>query len=711
MGPEEPNKSKVKKGSSQSINQSSPLRLNQYSIKILNTLPLGIIILVDNKIVFCNQHFCQLSGYEVEELIRKNLVELISEVHIDEVEKKVSNINHNKSIESFQFQLKRKNVDKIWVMARIAQISINSFNAKIICLIDINQQKETEAALIESEQKWKMMCDAAFEAIAIHRGWKICEANKQFANLFGYNENEIKDINLLDLAYPEDKELVRQKILDKDESLYEARGVKKNGEIIFGQLRSKSIQYKGNEARLTVINDITKFKETEEGLKKSEKKYRDLVENAIVGIYQIDMEGNLIYANDALAKMVGFDSVEQLKEYKIHKESEIKKAIMDFAEELKKSGGVLRREIHFTTINGESKDVLLSAYIDGENICGMFQDLSEERLAAEAVKESEERYKMLFERVPIGLYRTTPSGKLLEVNQAFIELLGYKSKEEVLKKNAVEFYVNPEDRKRWQDIIHKEGMVKRFTAQMRRADGSIIWVNEHTHLVKEKDGVILYYEGSIEDITELKITEEKNKRNYEMLKQILEGTVNALSVTAEKRDPYTAGHQQRVTQLACAIAEAMGLSEQQIESIRLAGTLHDIGKIYIPAEILIKPGPLSIYEINLIRAHVQIGYEILKMVPFQLPVAKIVLQHHEKMDGSGYPAGISGDDLLLEARILAVADVVEAMASNRPYRSAHGIKKALEEIANNAGKLYDPNVVKTCIELFETNKFSFSHLP
>jgi len=191
------------------------------------------------------------------------------------------------------------------------------------------------------------------------------------------------------------------------------------------------------------------------------------------------------------------------------------------------------------------------------------------------------------------------------------------------------------------------------------------------------------------------------------LQKTLSGVIYALTMTVEYRDPYTAGHQQRVSDLASAIAKEMGFPKDKIAGIRMAGALHDIGKIAIPVEILSKPGRLSKTEFELIKNHSQVGYDILKSIKFPWPIAQIVLQHHERMDGSGYPQGLSGKDILLEARILGVADVVEAMASYRPYRPAIGIDKALEEISINRGKLYDIKVVDACLRVFKENRFKF----
>ena len=201
--------------------------------------------------------------------------------------------------------------------------------------------------------------------------------------------------------------------------------------------------------------------------------------------------------------------------------------------------------------------------------------------------------------------------------------------------------------------------------------------------------------------------QEELQHTLEKLREALGGIIQTVALTVETKDPYTAGHQRRVGNLARAIANEMGLPQEQIDGIRMAGLIHDLGKVGIPAEILSKPGRLNDLQYGLIQVHSQVGYDILKRVEFPWPVAQMVLQHHERIDGSGYPQGLSGDEIMLEARILAVADVVEAMASFRPYRPALGIDKALEEISQNRGVLYDPEAVDACLKLFTENGFTF----
>ena len=196
------------------------------------------------------------------------------------------------------------------------------------------------------------------------------------------------------------------------------------------------------------------------------------------------------------------------------------------------------------------------------------------------------------------------------------------------------------------------------------------------------------------------------RRNFDHLHRTMEGTVKAMALTLEMRDPYTAGHQRRVADLACAIAKEMGVDGDRIEGIRMAGLIHDLGKIQIPAEILSKPSRLTEYEFGMIKFHPTAGHQILGPIEFPWPLGEIVLQHHEKIDGSGYPRGLQGKDILLEARILTVADVVEAMASHRPYRPALGLDAALAEISANRGVLFDADAVDACLKLFREKKYA-----
>ncbi|MBU4349793.1 PAS domain S-box protein [bacterium] len=331
----------------------------------------------------------------------------------------------------------------------------------------------------------------------------------------------------------------------------------------------------------------------------------------------------------------------------------------------------------------------------------------ERRQARESLRESEERYRNLIESTYDLIQSVTPDGCFLFVNRAWQETLGY-TKVELPSINLWKI-IHPQSLSYCQEIFSQviEGKsIKNIQATFVAKDGSPIQV-EGNVTGRYMGGKLIATHGFFHDITERKQSEEKLRQSYKKLRKMLKDIVQTVALTVEIRDPYTAGHQQRVSQLASAIARQMNLSPNQVEGIYMTAILHDIGKISIPAEILTKPGRLTEIEMNMLKTHPEVGYDILKRIDFPWPLAKVVLQHHERRDGSGYPKGLKGDEILIEARIMGVADVVEAMSSHRPYRPALGIDKALEEISQNRGILYDPEVVDTCLKLFKEKGFKF----
>jgi putative nucleotidyltransferase with HDIG domain len=248
---------------------------------------------------------------------------------------------------------------------------------------------------------------------------------------------------------------------------------------------------------------------------------------------------------------------------------------------------------------------------------------------------------------------------------------------------------------------------RKLELQYYRKDGTILWTEDTFSVIRDESGKPAFILGEARDITERKLSEEKLAKSYEALQKTLNDAINTMVKIVEMRDPYTAGHQQRVADLATAIAGEMKLEDSRIDQLRMAAVIHDIGKMYVPSDILSRPGKLSNMEFSLIKSHSQSGYDIVKSMDFPCAVAEAVMQHHERLDGSGYPNQLKGDATLLEAKILAVADVIEAMSSHRPYRPALGIDAALHEIEQNRGKLYDADVVDICLRLFREKTFSF----
>jgi PAS domain S-box-containing protein/putative nucleotidyltransferase with HDIG domain len=335
-------------------------------------------------------------------------------------------------------------------------------------------------------------------------------------------------------------------------------------------------------------------------------------------------------------------------------------------------------------------------------------DITEGKRAEEALIRQEKRFQALTENSSDAILVVGPDGTVSYATPSYYRISGFKPEERV---GASMFErLQPEDAKmvaeNFAKLLNNPGTTLRVEVRIRHRDGSWRTVEATgTSLLHDPavEGVVV----NLHDITDRQEARKRLEQSLEKLRRTMQGTIQAVTAIAEWRDLFTAGHQKRVAQLACAIAQEMDFPPEQIEVVRMAGLLHDIGKISVPHEILSKPGRLSDAEMGLIRVHSQVAYDILKTVAFPWPIADMVVQHHERIDGSGYPAGLHEDEILIEARILAVADVVEAMIAHRPYRKAPGLDKALQEISQNSGRLYDAEVVYACLRLFNEKGFAF----
>ncbi len=328
----------------------------------------------------------------------------------------------------------------------------------------------------------------------------------------------------------------------------------------------------------------------------------------------------------------------------------------------------------------------------------------------EALRQSEEKYRTILESIGDGYYESDLKGNLTFFNDALCRIWGYPREELLGMSNRN--YMDKETSKRLYQASNKTYVTgvpeKLFECDIIGKDGSPKSILTSFALLKDAAGKAIGFRGVVRDISELKKLERERQESLDQLKKSLSATIHAMSVTVESRDPYTAGHQRRVAELAVAIARIVKLDENRIEGLRMAGTIHDLGKISIPAEILTKPTKLTTIEFEIVKMHAQAGYDILKNIDFPWPIARIVIEHHERMDGSGYPNRLTSEKILQESKILAVADVVEAMASHRPYRPSLGIDTALEEITKNRGKLFDEGIVDACLTLFKEKNFCFT---
>ena len=327
-----------------------------------------------------------------------------------------------------------------------------------------------------------------------------------------------------------------------------------------------------------------------------------------------------------------------------------------------------------------------------------------------ALEESRRRMDTLMGNLVGMVYRCSNrrSWTMEFVSEGSERLTGYRPRELMNDREAAYGdLIHPEDRDMvWERVQAALARDRRFEImyRIRTRDGTEKWVWEQGRGVFGADGELIALEGFISDVTE-------RQRSAEALERALGGTIRIITQAAEARDPYTSGHQQRVAALAQRIALELGLSIDEQNGLRVAGLLHDVGKISVPSEILAKPGKLSDIEMRLVWGHVDAGYEILKEIEFPWPIAKIVLQHHERMDGSGYPHKLHGDEILMEARIISVSDTVEAMSMHRPYRPALGIDVALDQIIHDRGTKLDADVVDACVRVFREKAYSLDSPP
>ncbi len=316
--------------------------------------------------------------------------------------------------------------------------------------------------------------------------------------------------------------------------------------------------------------------------------------------------------------------------------------------------------------------------------------------------------KQVFDTMNDGVRIIDTDHNVVQTNKAFL-IMSDSEEDKILTLKCYETFSGPLCKSRECALKQIRGGKDRIDCQivMTRCDNTAVPCRLTATPFRKPDGSLSGIFEEFRDITLEQEAEQKIRYSLEKWEQVATGTIQSMVQVVETMDPYTAGHQRRVAELACAIAKELGMSREQIDGLFMASSIHDIGKINIPTDILNKPNNLTKSEYQIIKTHPLVAYEILKKIEFPWSVAEIVYQHHERMNGSGYPQGLAGENILLEARILAVADVVEALISDRPYRHALGIEMVLAEIISFRGLLYDPVVVDICFELFTTKHFEF----
>jgi PAS domain S-box-containing protein len=430
-------------------------------------------------------------------------------------------------------------------------------------------------------------------------------------------------------------------------------------------------------------------------------------------IYIIDFDGNFIDANTNALNRFGYtrEELPSLSVDSLMDKNQLPLALK-IIQEIKKYGvqrdllEIRLRHKDGTPIYIESKGSAVISNGKAIAIQSIARDITERKAVEKKLLESEKYFKEITENSSDIIFITDKNGNIKYCSRSIERFSGYTPEELIGKSGFI--LIHPDDRER---------AVNDYSAAILLRDTAI----PNGFRVIHKDGSERYFEGlgknlldnpdvagfimNVHDATESKRAEKKLLQTLDNLRKAFGVTMQVMVSAVEMIDPYTAGHQIRAADLARAIATEMGLSQEQIDGIRIASTIHDIGKLSIPAEILSKPTKLTEIEFSLVKEHSHSGYEMLKDVESPWPLAEIIHQHHERMNGTGYPKNLKGDEIIIEARILAVADVVEAMASHRPYRASLGIEAAVEEIEKNKGILYDDTVADACLRLFREKKY------
>ncbi|MFN3535083.1 MAG: PAS domain S-box protein, partial [Desulfatiglandales bacterium] len=577
---------------------------------------------------------------------------------------------------------------------------------------------QMENALRVSEERYCTLVESFNEGIIMVKNGLHIYVNTRFHELLGYSQEEVLGQPLTVWVHPHDKEKVismtTHRVGDQKLSIRdEITGIKKDGSIIYLEISATQTHLYGDVVFLAFLRDVTERKRAEEQILKERELFFTTLESYPSGVALIDKDGNYLFINSRFTEITGYtkDEIRTGRDWfsKAYPNLEYrKKAIRAWKENIKSLGTHEERLFTVTCKDGTTREIEFRTTFLKDFTITTLDDVTRRVQAERALREAKEKYRSIFDNAIEGIFQSTLEGRHLSVNPAYAKMLGYDSPEELIESITDiqnQLYVEPEDLNLLLKLLEERGYVEGFQTRFPRKDGSIIWIFSNIRAVKDPQGKILYLEGSIEDITERTLAQEEFLKSVDKLRRLFVGTIQALSTTIETRDLYAAGHQRRVSALVRSIAQEMGLSADIVEGIRVAGLVHDIGKISVPIELLSKPTRLTEAEFLIIKIHPQSGYEILKDLDFPWPVAEIVLQHHERLDGSGYPRNLKGDQIILEARIIAVADVVESMASHRPYRPALGIDAALEEITQNSGLLYDERTVNACVSLFRKNGF------
>jgi PAS domain S-box-containing protein/putative nucleotidyltransferase with HDIG domain len=481
---------------------------------------------------------------------------------------------------------------------------------------------------------------------------------------------------------------------------------------------------KGSSAvQVPEFDEITVRKRVSQALDNAFEFFRTAMKNASDLITLLDDKGTIVYQSSSIERILG-QVPEQLQGTSlrdlIHPDDMQQATYL--LESVWEYGGktvtcqlrAKHKDGSWRSMEATAQNLLLDPVIGG--IVVNWHDITKMMKIQGELEESESNYRLLAQSLPGVTWTLDTNFRYAYLNPSVSSLLGYSveeatalSMEEATSPTSLQAVLRVMGEAAAKEGIGANGEPSSVALELEitRKDGSTVWVDNRISCLRDPEGRPTGYLGFSRDITESRGAGRRLEQCLQKLDRTLDGAIQAIAQTVECRDTYAADHHRRVAQVASAIAKEMGFSSDQVRVVRAAALLHDIGMLAVPQEILNKPGKLNVSEFNLVKTHCQTGYDILKHVEFPWPIADIVIQHHERMNGSGYPSGIKEGEIILEARILGVADVVEAMNSYRSYRAPLGVDKTLRQISRKRGVLYDPTVVDACVRLFTEKGFEF----
>ena len=723
--------------------------------------PLGIFVVdSEGKFIDVNPGACKLLGYSREELLQ------FSAPDITAPEEDVTRFGQleEEGTADLEFGLRRK--DGSLVDVRVVAVPIPNDQFIAFCLDITERQKFTHELKQERDKAQKYLDIAEVMIVALNSNGEVTLINHKGSQILGYNDEELIGVNWFETCIPERTRSEVKWIFKRMAAgeinpfeYYENPVLTKSGEErIIAWHNTLILGEKGNKiVILSSGEDITERKISEEKLRQSEEQYRSVVEDSPGLICKFSSDGTIIFANQEYCKffgkeldqLVGINMLDPIPQ-------EFRDVIWETISSLTKESPIKVLELEGMNPEGQMRWLrwtnralfteegnLLYYQAFGEDITELnrSQQLLRALNRASLAMGTALTHKGIFDAIAGELKQLDINCYLVLLdeiqNRAVLKYLSHDSAairtvEKLTGLNQKEFFFSIDNIDLFMEVVREKKplftediekiikqMLPKVVQNLSTKIGNLLNIKKNIlfPLILE-DQVAGIFSMESNNLTQGDIpaatafadrlsTTWGRIKLLQDLRNIVDGTINIIAATVEVRDPYTAGHQKRVADLAGAIAREMALTEDQIEGIKMAGVVHDLGKINIPAEILSKPGRISELEFELIKTHPQNGYNLIKHIEFPWPIGEMILQHHEKLDGSGYPAGLKGDEIMVEARILAVADIIEAMASHRPYRPALGIEQAMAQIKKDKGSLLDPEVVDACLKIFKNGY----HLP